>query len=294
MSEQEFDIPELPEETPVENKPTGPLRVGIVGDNILAASTEVAFNIKTAESRRALDPKDVDELIEWKPTLAFVCQDIPLLENDTLDDADFLNTVNKLVKQADCGICIRTTLNVETIERLIASLGPQRFYGKVIYMPEVGDPQNLGEIISSDYRMIGGAEKTLEAFMGIMKHTTHFSAQTTVTGSIFEVVYAKLALAGYKAVKQTFFSQMYDTIVDGANANPSIVRRMIEQAPDLNDRTVMVPVFIRAQTEQGLTYKQSRGFSGEYLNSDVRVLSGMTDKLPLLDECVNFKNLRGK
>lgn len=284
---------EMIQDVQPETKPkTGPLRVGIVGSNTLALATDVAFNTKSTERKIVADAMDVDELIEWKPSIAFVCLDISLLENDTLDDADFLNVVSKLVKQSDSGICIRSTLNIETIQRLMMALGPDVFNGKVIYMPEVSDSYNLGEILSPDYSLVGGAEKTLPAFLRIIRHTSHFSAQTIVTGSIFEVAYAKLSLAGFKAVKQTFFNQMYDTILDCKNANPAIVRRMIEKAPDLTDRATLIPTFIRSQVDNEVSYKQARGYAGEYLNSDVRMLVGMTDKLPILDECVNFKNLK--
>lgn len=278
----------------VEEKPkaTGPLRVGIVGDNLLGRSTEVAFNTKSTERMLVAGPMDVDELIAWRPGLAVICFDIPLLENDTLDDADFLNVVSKLVKQADSGICIRSTLNIETIERLMMALGPEVFNAKVTYMPEMSDLQSLNEILCAEYTMVGGSEKALGAFMRLIKHTTHFSSQTAVTGSIFEVAYAKLALAGFKAVKQSFFNQMYDTILDCKNANPAIVRRMVEKAPELTDRSVMVPTFIRAQSSDEVSYKQARSYAGEYLNHDVRMLVGMTDKLPILDGCVNYKNLK--
>jgi hypothetical protein len=41
-----------------------------------------------------------------------------------------------------------------------------------------------------------------------------------------------------------------------------------------------------------VSYKQAKSFGGEFLNKDVKMFVGMTDKFPLLDECVNFKNLK--
>jgi len=268
------------------------LRVGVIGNNLLASATDVAFNTKSTERKVVASTSDVDELIQWRPGLAVICSEIPLLKNDTLDDADFLNAVNKLVKQIDCGICIRSTLNIETIERLIMSLGPDVFDAKVIYMPEVNDSQSIGDVISADFALVGGGEKALPAFMQLIKHTTHISAQEVMTGTVFEVAYAKLGLAGFKAVKQTFFNQLYDTIMDVKNANPAIVRRLMEKSPLMTDRSTMIPTFIRARVNEEVSYKQARSYAGEYLNSDVRMLIGMTDKLSLLDECVNIKNLK--
>lgn len=267
-------------------------RVGIVGDNALGRAADVAFNTKTTERKMVSGFQDVDELIAWKPQIAIICADVPLLKNDTLDDAELLDTVNKLIRQIECAVCIRSTMNIETIERMILSMGPQAFDAKVIYMPEVADPNNLGSVLSADYALIGGAEKTIPAFLKIVRDTSQLSAQEVVVGTVFEVAYAKLGIAGFKAVKQTYFNQLYDTILDVKNANPINVRRMMEKSSELTDRTTMVPTFIRAQAEEGVTYKQARAYSGEYLNDDVRLLIGMTDKLPVLDECVNFKNLK--
>ena len=59
----------------------------------------------------------------------------------------------------------------------------------------------------------------------------------------------------------------------------------------LIDRSVMIPTFIRGRTDAGISYKQARSFGGEFEN-DVRMFASTTDKLPLLDECINYKNLK--
>ena len=146
--------------------------------------------------------------------------------------------------------------------------------------------------MTNDYSMFGGTTKALDALLDIIKHCTALSTKTIKTGSVFEVAYAKLAISGYKAVKQAFFNQMHATILDVEGANPSIVRRMIEGHPFMDDRSVMIPTFIKAQADSELSLKQAKSFGGEYLNRDARMLVGMTDKLPILDEAINFKNLK--
>ena len=283
----------------VEHSPETPVptaipkfRVGVIGNNALGRATHVAFNTKATEQKLVDGFDDLDNLIEWKPQMTLICEDLTILKNDTLDDAELINAVVKLIREIDCAICIRTTLNIETIERMILTIGPKAFDAKVIYMPEVDDPNNLGQVLSADYALVGGGEKSVAAFTNIIRDTSHFSAVELMVGTVFEVAYAKLGISGFKAVKQTYFNQLYDTILDVKNANPISVRRMMERSKELIDRTTMIPTFIRAQVDEDVTYKQARAYGGEYLNSDVRVLVGMTDKLPLLDECVNFKNLK--
>lgn len=267
-------------------------RVGVIGNNSLGRASDVAFNTKTTERKLVNTFDDLDELIEWKPQMAVICEDIPILKNDTLDDSAIVDAVNKLIRQIDCAICIRSTLNIETIERMILSVGPQAFDAKVIYMPCVGDPDDVGQVLSAEYSLIGGGEKAIPAFLKIVRETSQLSATEVQVGTVFEVAYAKLGISGFKAVKQSYFNQLYDTILDVKNANPINVRRMMEKSNELVDRSTMIPTFIRAQVEEDVTYKQARAFAGEYLNRDARMLVGMTDKLPLLDECINFKNLK--
>jgi hypothetical protein len=73
--------------------------------------------------------------------------------------------------------------------------------------------------------------------------------------------------------------------------SPSVIRKSAETLKDSVIDTI--PTFIRAQSENGdITYKKARTYQGEYDNYDVGVFVGMTDKLPLLDECVNYRNIK--
>lgn len=295
----EFDFDE---ETPVVDaegeqvQPAPPeqqvFKVGVVGSNKLAEATYIAFDTLGIERMMVTGDGDVDDLIAWKPTLTFVCTDIPLRKNDTLDDTEILGIVTRLIHQAQSGICVRSTLNIETIQRMIMAVQPEAFEAKVAYMPDFSDGDDIGEMLVCDYQAIGANEKVVEPLMNILKHTSHFSAQQIATGTVFEIAFAKLAVSGFKAVKQTYFNQLHDTILDVKNANPTIVRRLIENHPTMTDKTVMVPTYIRGKTE-GVSHKQARAFGGEFLNDEVRQLVGMTDKIPLLDECINYKNLKG-
>ncbi len=268
------------------------MRIGIVGDNAVAEAMYAAFDARGVERKVAKTLDEVDELIRWKPSVTYICNEIPFMKNDVLDDAEFINIINKLVRQCGTGICIRSTINVETVERLMAALSYDVVRTKVVYNPVMTDSTDVGKILTSDIEFFGGDEKSLTAHLNILKNVSNFAAREIETGTIFEIVYAKLALSGLKAVKQTFFNQLHDAILDVKGANPAIVRRLIQKSPELVDRSVMVPTFIRARTGEDVTYKQARAFGGEYLNKDVRMFVSMTDKLSLLDECINIKNLK--
>lgn len=268
------------------------IRIGIVGDNAISRASYAAFDALGVERKVATGLSEVDDLIKWRPAITYICNDIPLMKNDTLDDADFINIINKLVRQSGSGICIRSTINIETVERLIAAISYEALKAKVVYNPVMSDEQDVGKILMPDIEYFGGEEKALTAHFGILKNVSNFSAMRVETGTIFEVVFAKLAISGFKAVKQTFFNQLHDAILDIKGANPAIVRRLIQKCPELIDTSVMIPTFIRARTDDEISYKQARSFGGEYLNNDVKMFVSMTDKFPILDECVNIKNLK--
>lgn len=269
------------------------LRIGVVGNNVVARAMNVAFDVVKGTERKTVDGiSELDSLIQWRPSLVYVCTDIPLLKNDTLDDAEFINTVSRLVKQVGCGICIRTTINIETLERLISVLTYDVLKNKVVYNPVMTDEDDIGKILSTEVEYFGGTDKALEAHMNLLKHVSNFSTVQFETGSIFDIVYVKLALSGFKAVKQTFFNQLHDVIVDIKGSNPAIVRRLIQKAPEFVDRSILLPTFIRSRGDDGVTFKQAKAFGGEYTNKDVKMFISMTDKFPILDECVNYKNLK--
>jgi hypothetical protein len=267
------------------------IRIGVVGDNAVAQAMQLAFDVKAVETMHVSGLEGLDDLIDWKPGITFLCTPVPLLKNDSVDDAELINMTNKLIRGCGSGVCIKSSINIETIERLIKALSYDVMLKKVTYNPVMGDDTDIGNILSPQVEYFGGDPAVIPEHMKIIQHTSVFSAQQVVTGSIFEVAYAKLAVAGFKAVKQTYFNQLHDAIMDTGGANPSIVRRMIEKAPELTDRSVMIPTFIRGRTDAGISYKQARSFGGEFEN-DVRMFASTSDKLPLLDECINYKNLK--
>ena len=280
-------------EQPSEDKRSQKLRIGVVGNDLVSNAMGIAFDPVMVDVMRVDGLEQIDDLIDWHPGVTFLCNPVKVLENDSVDDADLINMVAKLIKGCGSGICIRSTLAIETVERLIKTLGYDVLLQKVVYNPVMTDGTDVGSILTPSIEYFGASDEVLSKHMDIMKGTSIMSVSQIRSGSIFEVAYAKLAINGFKAVKQTFFNQLHDTIMDCGGASPSNVRRLIETSEALTDRSVMVPTFVRAKADSGMTHKRARSFSGEFEN-DVRVLSSMTDKIPLLDECINYKNIVDK
>jgi hypothetical protein len=276
MSEEEIVKSDGTESETVESttktKSTGPMKVVVIGSEncALANATFAAFHApRGVEVSRISSLDDIDKAVEIHPSLVVYCDPIDIKKNDTLDDSGIVSSLQKLISLTGSGICIRSTLNIETTERLIMALGKKVFDSKVVYMPLMNDTNNIGDILCTDCSYIGGDQKAVDSLAQILTHLTHISSQKVKTGSIFDIVYAKMALSGYLLVKQTYFDQLYDTILDLKNANPVIVRRIIEDNKALVDRSTLVPSSIKG----GLVY-------------DSRLLAGASEMIPLLETCL--------
>ena len=281
------EIIELP---PQENsddalQPVGKLRIGIIGDNYLADATRASFDRNLVDVVQG----DMEEILK-ATNIVYICEDLPLLKNNTADDAELLDLFARIYKESDAGICLKTTITNETLDRIIGVTDAQWFLGKVIYSPEVAE--TALEVLNGETLMIGGDEKTVDAHTNIIMNNTIAGAKKVLVGTHHEIVYAKLAIVGFKAVKQTFFNQMYQTIIDCEGANPSKVRRLIESSDVMQDTSLSIPTFIKAGLDAEITAKDARSFGGEFANSDVRMLIGMTDRLTVLDECFNIRNIK--
>jgi UDP-glucose 6-dehydrogenase len=263
--------------------------LGIIGDNYLADSIRAGLDSKTSEHKQVIY-KDIESLFEWQPQVIFICLDVPFLKNGSSDDAEFVDTILRISKTTKSGICIKTSINIDTLNKLISAVGKEFMDNKVVYSPELYE--DTESVLNSDFVFLGGSPNATAALRDVLYMHSFFQMKEVVMDTIHNVVFAKLGLSGYRAVKQTFFNQLHQTIVDVGGSNPTAVRRLMLKHPIMMDTSVTLPTFVKAQSDASASYKQTISYSGEYANSDVRLLSGMTDKLSVLDECINLRNLK--
>jgi hypothetical protein len=270
--------------------PTPSLRkLGIVGDNYLADCMRAGLDSKTSECKQVMYD-DLETLFQWKPQVVFVCLDIPFLKNGASDNAAFIDTILRISKSTSSGVCIKTSINIDTLNTLLSAVGKEYMDNKVVYSPELSE--NVESVLNSEFVMLGGSPKATAALREVLFMHSFFQMKEVVMDTIHNVVFAKLGLSGFKAVKQTYFNQLHQTIVDVGGSNPTAVRRLMMKHPIMTDASVTLPTFVKAQTDVSASYKQTISYGGEYANSDVKLLVGMTDKLSVLDECVNLRNLK--
>lgn len=232
---------------------------------------------------------DIDTLVDWQPSLTFVCDELPMKVNGLQDDVEFIATIQKLEAQTTGGICIKSVISPDTMGRVIMSLEQQTVANRFIYNPEMVDSGDLEAILNNaDKHLVSGTPEAIAAHMQFFNMTSLYTFNGVVQCGLMEGAILKMSASAYKAVKQTFFNQLKD-VADEYQVSPSVIRKSVENLKD--NLAESVPTLIRAQMDD-LPHRKAKSFSGEYDNYDVSVFVGMTDKMPLLDECVNYRNLK--
>jgi hypothetical protein len=245
------------------------LKVAIIGgDNVLSRATARAFDVPKGVEVQIFSAEgdSFDECLAWKPNVAFWCDEISVKKNDTLNDADFIASVQRLIRSSGAGVCIRSSINIETFERMMMALTRDVFQNKITYMPDLSDSLNVQDMINSPVQVIGGTGKALEQHIQVLRGTSWFNADTLLTGTVPDVIYTRLGVSGYKMVQQKYFDELHEAVMDMKNANPMIVNRLVCSALGNG----VTPNFVTGAQEY-----------------DGRIFAGATDTLTLIENCLS-------
>jgi len=268
------------------------LKLAVLGDRDKTVGIRTLFEQPEVEVRNF---ERVDDLVVWDPNLSFICCETKLLSNDTLEDSEVIDAVSKILLQTKGGICLKSNISPETVQRIYSSCRPDDIEKRFVYNPAIGDIYAVEDTLYPELVILGGSKEAADALISIYSNMSNmvFREKSVVYCSAFDASFFKLAVSGYKAVVQTFFNQLHDVAGEYDGVNMNQIRSMFLDARVMeNSRLLSVPTFVRCKESENLSYKRARAYKGEYLNEDVRLFAGMSDKLPLIDECVNYKNLK--
>lgn len=273
----------IPQQAGVPNSMT----VGVLGTNSIAKSINIMFACSNSRNVvNVVEYTDIDEMTsDQTNAIAFVCLDAKLVKDDLFDDAEIVDACSKIAKHTRASVVLKTTVPYTTIEKILAIVNPDRF----VYAPEVASEDNLDEILRSDIAFVGGTAKSSPAYLRLLNGGSVFERRI-VAGTTIDIALAKAAAVGLKAVTQTYWNQIYDYVQESQVGNYNTVKKAVGTIKE--DVLNSIPTFVRAKAEEGVSYKKAKSFAGEFANTDVKILASMTDKLTLLDECINIKNLK--
>jgi len=263
---------------------TKTLKVAVLGDNNLSKLVEITSVSGNRESGVEVKKyTEIDSLIEDKHHLVYLTEPLEF-SNDVVDDAKMLDSLLKIFNaQPGITVIIKSTIGFDTAKKIVASFPPD----KVVYSPEETCDDDLKEMLNSTVQYIGSHEDGVATYVKYL-NTSSTLDRVVVSGNIFDIVATKLVSVSYKALFQTFWNQVNDYLLEDTVANYNFVKKNVAATINLE----AIPSYVKAMVVDGNSYKKAKSFAGEYNNRDVRILSSSTHKLPLLDECINFKNLK--
>jgi hypothetical protein len=237
------------------------MQVAVIGDNALARATWSAFVVPRGIDAYIYPADRIDDCLESKPNVVFWCDPIGVKKNDTMDDGEFMASIQKLVRAVGAGVCVRSTITIETYERLLMALTPDIFNKKIVYMPDLTDSSEERTILNSCVTLVGADSGTLTQHLDLLRNMSWFNTSEIRSGTVPEVIYAKLATTGMRLVKQKFYDELFNAVMDLKNANPMVVSQLI-----------------------GNTVVPSHVSEGDLF--DGRIFAGATESLTLIDACL--------
>lgn len=260
------------------------LSVGVIGDNAIGRALPIMFG--AGGDNGQIDFTffdDIDKACESKGVhIFFVCME-PIIDGEHVDDVPIIDAFNKLNKfQSKRTVILKSTVSPDTIGMIAKCFSMDMF----VYHPETAYNDDIKEILDSELDLIGGNPEPLERYKRLMYGASCLDRKL-FEGTLYDVALLKMCMVSFRAIEQTFWNQVYDFTAP-MKANYNVVRKTFAEMK--RQSSTGIPTFVRAKGE-GMTFKRAKSFSGEYDNRDVRVFANVTDKLPLLDECINKKNL---
>lgn len=275
----EGDDPPRPEKTTK-------LKIAFFGSN---PGIDAARIVYESDMITTSDFDDLEEMIKWQPQVIYVAWENKFMKNGQPDDMPMMEFFQKISYECPAGICFKSPLTSETYRRLGEYCGLGWIDKKFVYMPDIAD--TVDEILRQDRLIVGGSENSTRALLDIIRNNSALSMREVLVEGVETVIAYKMAVSGFQAVKQTYFNQLFDFALEEMNVSPYALRRIVIDTPQVKDPLNTLPTRLRASTED-LTAKQLRALSGEYRNEDIRMFLSATDKMPILEECVNLKNLK--
>ena len=266
------------------NSPT--LHVGILGNNEISNSLEVCLGHPYKYSPITFTKyNDVDSCIsDQNNHIVYICLDVLINDDLSVDDAAVVDACNKVAQHTPCAIILKSTIPLETLTKIVQNVQGDRF----VYSPELTTNDSMEQILNSKIEFIGGTEKSISDYKNLMERHSLFDREL-ITGSPFDIAVLKMVISTHKAVFQTYWNQIEDYCKDSI-ANFNVVKKLFNKNRDNFVETI--PTYLKAKAEGKYTYKKAKSFGGEYLNKEVILFSESTDKLPILDDCINKKNLK--
>ena len=134
------------------------LKLGIVGHGFVGSAVDYAFTTDDVK-KFIVDPKidtTIDDLIEWKPDVTFVCAPTPMSDDGNIDAAIVIDATLKLISHTNSLVVIKSTITPDVINQIYNSIHAENAH-RITYNPEILTENSAKEsFIFSPFNILGG------------------------------------------------------------------------------------------------------------------------------------------
>jgi len=190
------------------------LKLGIVGYGFVGQATEYAFMTPNVETF-IVDPKyndnTLEDLVEWKPKVVFICLPTPSLDDGSINSSLVETAVNYIKdKSHNTFIIIKSTVTPDIVDQLTS----QEF--NVVYVPEFLSEGNAKmDMVTASHMVIGSHYTEAATFVeDIYEKYSMCDPAPTIRVNPVEASFVKYTINTFLAMKTAYFNQIYSLAND--------------------------------------------------------------------------------
>ena len=256
------------------------LRIGIVGHGFVGGAVDYAFTHGDVV-KFYVDPKydtTVDDLLEWKPHVTFICAPTPMSEDGFVDASIVEDAVLKLLEHTEGGVVVKSTITPDIVDRLYSSVFEDDLKRLTINPEFLTESSSKEQFVMAEYHIIGGHPDACQGLAQLYQIYSLCTANEFVFCSGPEAAFIKYGVNSFLATKVTFFNQLFDSIAKFGCNFPTVISG-ITRDNRVGVGHTRVP-----------GYDGKRGFGGACFPKDCKAFTLFDTDLTLIDKCVSINN----
>ncbi len=191
------------------------MKVGIIGYGFVGKALANGINKSTKILK--IDPNlgtSVEDLVEFKPDIIFICVPTPLKDDLTLDPSIVFSVIEEIVRhKIDSLVVLKSTILPNFIKDINKKIE------KFIYNPEFLREKHADEdFINSSLIVFGGEEKEIKEMKSFYENNTKCISKDYIETDIISASLIKYTINSFLATKVIFFNEVRE-IFDKSGAN---------------------------------------------------------------------------
>lgn len=255
-------------------KPEGTFSVGIIGSGPEVDTLKYAFTNRKVEVMVVDDIRHhIEDLIEWKPNITFICTPVEMNEDGLIEASELESTVFQLLGKTNCGVVIKTPMTPDLVERLC------KMNEKIVYSPDIAfETNSMQERMNPSLVILGGVYSSTQAVQEILYRFSTLMPQSIAHVSAVEASIIHMSRAAFLEMKSVYFNQLFD-VVDEFGGDYTTICNYIIQDHRIGPGMHRVP-----------NYDYTRGCNRKEYSDYIKMLAKFNKRFTLLQEVDRINN----